>query len=71
MIKNLLDLSAHVSIVTGSIMIFIALLLIVMPELLSWFIASIILTVGVYLLIAGIRNKKLAQESQDDFIYYS
>ena len=68
MLKNFFDLSSQMLISFGIMLVLIALLLIVLPELLAWFIASLIMGGGVYLIVLGIRSKKIANEQDNQYI---
>ena len=70
MFKNIFDLSSHMLISFGIMLVLIALLLIVLPELLSWFIATLIMGGGIYLIGLGMKSKKIAKEQEDQFTVY-
>ncbi|MCK5077267.1 MAG: hypothetical protein KAR38_12875 [Calditrichia bacterium] len=70
MFKNIFDLSSHMLISFGIMLVLIAFLLIVLPELLAWFIASLIMGGGVYLITLGIKSKKIAKEQDNQFTIY-
>jgi len=70
MFKNIFDLSSQMLISAGIMMVLIAWLLIVLPELLSWFIATFVMAGGIYLIALGIRSRKIAKEQDNEYTIY-